>query len=182
MNRLEDRVATTVNAILYILTKIGGQGDFHKVFKVLYFADQEHLCKYGSLITNDKYVAMNNGPVPSMAYDILKALRGDGLLSNFKKDFDPFFELKSNYLVDAKVEPDLDELSESEIECIDKAISENKSLNFKKLTQKSHDSAWAKTSRDCEMNLKHIAEAAGANKGMVKYIHEVYENQNAIFE
>ena len=181
MISIEDKITTTVNSILYILQNIGGKGDFHKIFKVLYFADQKHLTRYGTLITDDKYVAMNNGPVPSMAYDILKALRGEGLLAKSKDQFTPYFELQTKYLVKAKAEPDMDDLSMSEIACINESIEENKELDFLKLTDKSHDNAWKSATQDCEMDLAEIAKAGGANSDMIKYILESLENQNAIF-
>lgn len=180
--KLEDKITATINTLLYIIQKLGGEGDFHKVFKVFYFADQKHLTRYGSLITDDKYIAMNNGPVPSMAYDILKALRGEGLLTDYKKKFEPYFELESSYIARAKTEPDLDELSESEVACIDEAIIENQDINFQKLTEKFHDTAWHKTSQDFEMDINEIAIAGGANEAMIKYINETRENRQAAFE
>lgn len=68
---------TTLNAILYVLQQLGGKTDMHKLCKILYFADQRHLSKYGRSITGDTYIAMQYGPVPSNVDDILKAVRGD---------------------------------------------------------------------------------------------------------
>jgi len=67
----------TLNAILYIASKMGGAVDMHKLSKTLYFADSEHLSKYGRSITGDVYIKMKYGPVPSKTDDILKAVRGD---------------------------------------------------------------------------------------------------------
>lgn len=181
MISLEDKIATTVHAILHILKQLGGTGDFHKIFKILYFADQKHLTRFGSLITEDKYIAMNNGPVPSMAYDMLKALRGEGLLVKQKADFEPYFELKTNYIITAKCEADLDELSQAALMCIDEIIEENKNLGFPALTEKSHDAAWKNANQDCEMIIQEIAKAGGADDEMLKYIYENIENQNAVF-
>jgi len=50
MNSPFEKIATTVNTLLYIIQKSGGICDFHKVFKILYFADQKHLSMYGSTI------------------------------------------------------------------------------------------------------------------------------------
>ena len=36
----------TLNAAIFILNKLG-QADYHKVFKILYFAEQQHLKNYG---------------------------------------------------------------------------------------------------------------------------------------
>ncbi len=66
-----------IQAILYILKKMGGTCDIHKCHKILYFADNEHLSKYGRSITGDAYVRMDFGPVPTCIYDLFKAVRGD---------------------------------------------------------------------------------------------------------
>ena len=58
-----------------------GVCDFHKLFKILYFAEQKHLLQYGRTITGDRYIAMKDGPVPSNIYDLLKTLRGDAIFS-----------------------------------------------------------------------------------------------------
>lgn len=55
----------------YVLNTLG-KAQFHELFKILYFADQEHIKIYGRPITGDKYIAMKYGPVPSFLYDILK--------------------------------------------------------------------------------------------------------------
>ena len=42
----------SLQAVLYIANRVERK-DFHKIFKVLYFADREHLIKYGRPITGD---------------------------------------------------------------------------------------------------------------------------------
>lgn len=179
MNNLEDRISSSVHTILYILENLGGKGDFHKIFKVMYFADQKHLTRYGSLISDDQYIAMKNGPVPSMAYDILKALRGQGMHSDDKDKFSKFFKLIDSYNIEAIEKPDLDELSESAVNCLNESINENANFDFDGLTEKSHDTAWDETNRDCEIPIELIAKAGGANDAMVNYINSTLENQFA---
>ena len=62
----------TIQAILYILQKMGGVCDIHKCHKILYFADNEHLSRWGRSITGDTYIKMDFGPVPTCVYDLLK--------------------------------------------------------------------------------------------------------------
>ena len=41
-----------INSILFVLNELGDKkSDAHKVFKILYFADQKHLVTYGRPIT-----------------------------------------------------------------------------------------------------------------------------------
>jgi hypothetical protein len=44
-----------------------------KALKLIFLADRYHLCRYGRLITNDSYVAMKHGPVPSATRDIVES-------------------------------------------------------------------------------------------------------------
>jgi uncharacterized phage-associated protein len=147
----------------------------------LYFADQKHLVKFGNPISQDYYIAMENGPVPSMSYDILKAIKKDGLVASYADIFSRFFEVK-NYLVKAKTKADMDFFSQSEIDCLNESINENKDLTFDELTKKSHDTAWNSSDKNSNIDLIKIAEAGGANKDMIKYIETQLENQLAIFE
>jgi uncharacterized phage-associated protein len=51
--------------LLFILQQLNGQSDFIKILKVLYFATQKHLARYGRAIVEDDFIAMPKGPVPS---------------------------------------------------------------------------------------------------------------------
>ena len=44
----------------------------YEIVKSIWLADTNHLNKYGRPVTFDNYVAMEHGPVPSLAYDSLK--------------------------------------------------------------------------------------------------------------
>lgn len=178
----EEKRDIIINTLLYILQQLGGAGDFHRVFKILYFADVKHLAKYGSTITPDRYIAMDYGPVPSLAYDIFKALRNHGPLAKDREEFMPYFEeiRKNNFR--AKQTPDLDYLSESEIECINEAIKANGHLTFDDRTDKSHDAAWTNTLRNKEISVLKIAAVGGAEEGMLAYIKECIENVRVFSE
>ncbi|HEY8930454.1 MAG TPA: Panacea domain-containing protein [Mucilaginibacter sp.] len=172
-----------INSALYVLDHIG-PADYHKVFKILYFAEQYHLKNYGRPLTGDAYQAMNYGPVPSFLYDVFKAS---------DKSSSPFNEAleKSKYfrvlweghkpIVNCKSKFDQDELSESDIEALNISISENRSLDFIQLVKKSHDSAWIKVEKneDIEMSYLDIAEAAGTSSEMLSYICLQAENASS---
>lgn len=51
----------------------GGELNKMKALKLLWLADRYHLRQYGRTILNDKYVAMENGPVASITRDILQS-------------------------------------------------------------------------------------------------------------
>lgn len=166
----------SISSVLFILNKLG-KTDFHKVCKILYFADQKHLTKYGNPITGDFYIAMKNGLVPSNVYDILKAIRNNFSFNLNTNELKDLFEVHGNHDVTAKVNADLDFLSETDVECILNSIEENKNLSFADLTDKSHNTAWNKATRDNEISFLDIATDGGANDVMINYIKMVSENQ-----
>lgn len=57
-------------ALNYFASKAGGKINKMKAVKLIFLADRYHLRKYGRLITNDNYLAMKLGPVPSRVLDI----------------------------------------------------------------------------------------------------------------
>lgn len=61
-----------IQAIVFFAQKEGNRINRMKALKLVYFADRYHLRKYGSLITNDEYYAMEYGPVASGVKDILE--------------------------------------------------------------------------------------------------------------
>lgn len=176
----EEKREIIINTLLYILQKLGGCGDFHKVFKILYFADEKHLAKYGAAINPDKYEVKQYGPVPSMAYEILKSLRGEGFMVELKHEFTPYFELTNKHTVRAIAKPDMDYLSDSEAECIDESIKENRYLGFNGMTDKSHDNAYNNPDDDGYISFIEMAKVGGANAAMLSYINNGLENHKAV--
>ena len=66
-----------VNAALWVASRLpGDRCRAHRIFKILWFADLAHLKRFGRTITGDTYVAMDEGPVPSILYDELKLAPG----------------------------------------------------------------------------------------------------------
>ena len=147
-----------INSILFILKELGDKkSDAHKVFKILYFADQKHLVTYGRPITGDTYLKMTYGPVPSFIRDVSEGNEKEGLINKINKHF-----LTTSYPYDK------DDLSESEIECLPEAIAENKDRSFKDLTEKSHDSAWQKA--QWHISYMDMAKAITNDPDILNYI------------
>ncbi len=161
---------TTLNAILYITEKNGGKIDMHKLFKTLYFADQESLSRYGRTITRDVYIAMQYGPVPSKTDDILKAVRGD---SFFKAgDLGRYFHFINEYTIANDMCADMDWLSESDIICLDNSIKRCKDKNFRQLVEMSHGEAWSRTGRDTRIHFSEILREVGSTEEYIDYVEE----------
>lgn len=161
-----------MNVVAYVANMFEGKCvDFHKLSKIIYFAERKHLAKYGSSLIEDTFVAMEHGPVPSAIYDLLKSLKYS--LETAPKELREVLSVEGRFTVKALADADLDWLSESEIGCLNESFEENKDLGFKALSEKSHDIAWeANTYMQTEM----IARAEGVEEPMLNYIRSSSED------
>ncbi len=129
-----------ISALLYLLKNANDKG-YHKILKMMYLADKCHLERYGRQIFGGEYRAYDFGPVAQNVYGLLKqaekrerGLSPKGAFRVYKSGRKPLIEALGIY--------DSDELSESDIECLDTAIKELDKLDFSRTTDQSHDEAW----------------------------------------
>lgn len=169
-----------IEVVLYIINATKGL-DYYHVFKILYFAQQNHLCNWGSRIIADEFVAMQYGPVPTELYSAVcnKTAFAPKLIPLFKDAVKFAGKDASNTLLPNRL-PNMDYLSQADVDSLDKSIAENKGLSFGELVEKSHDSAWHATSSGAVMKVSDIARAGGANDGLVEYINEQELIQKAL--
>jgi uncharacterized phage-associated protein len=121
-----------IAAILYVAPRIDDP-TFLRICKLLYFADKTSLEKYGRFIAGDTYFAMEHGPVPAHTYNLMReAAHSEGL----------GFTTDGGHQVVPLADPDLGELSESDIECLDTIIDLYGRAPVWKLRQDSHDFAY----------------------------------------
>ncbi len=177
---MKDNIAIVINSLLYILGKFeNNTAEFHKTFKILYFADQKHLAKYGKSITGDDYVALGYGPVPSLTYSIVKVAKGvDKTSDEDIKEAAKLINVEKHKII-ANSKVDLDWLSKTDIKCLNESFNENKELSFGELADKSHDSAWDESNH--WMNKIDIAKAGGADESILNYISSKNELKNLRF-
>ena len=165
-----------IQAILYILQKMGGTCDMHKCNKILYFADNEYLSKYGRPITGDSYIAMDFGPVPSSVYDLLKAVRGEGYFSSMVDNVrNTMFRFVNKKDIVSLTVPDLEYLSDSDIEILDKYIEFFRDKSFEDTTKASHGYAWSNTRRNSEISLRDRLTECGDSDAYIDYIEKELE-------
>lgn len=155
------------SAMIYVCEQLG-QVDKHKLMKILYYADQKHLVRYGRPITGDIYIAMDYGTVASHSLDII----------NLNLRQPSIFEFPDKNTLTTKYNADLDQFSESDLECLRESILENKDLTFDELVNKSHGFAYKKAGANKEISIEDIAIEGGANEEMLKYITLLLENQS----
>lgn len=151
--------------------------DYIKLFKILYFAQQEHLVKYGKVIVDESFRAVKHGPVPTYTYKALQIAEGKPLEGDFK-DFLAGIEV-SNKKVYTVQKPDMEYISGAAKKCLDAAIDKYKNADPYDLSDLSHDSAWQEANNrikdDPQKNFITIidmARAGNASEPMVEYIRE----------
>lgn len=166
-----------VQSMLYVANHVE-TNDFRIISKILYFADRSHLSGYGRTITGDFYIALDDGPVPSRIFDILRIVRGDALYSAEKKsEFETFFKVRDwNCLVPQK-EVDLNILSESDVKELDKSISSYGALSLDEIRAKSCDLAWSNTLQGHIIDLRDIMLENGDDEGYIDYVSKNIELQ-----
>lgn len=179
------QIAKIKAVILYVMQSFPQGVDYIKLFKILYFAQQDHLVKYGKVLFDDSFRALKHGPVPAYTYKALQIAEGKHLEGNFD-DF-----LTDIKVCDKKVytsaAPDMDYISGVDKRCLDAVISKYRDANPYDLSDLSHDSAWeeamTRIQDDPQKNFITIidmARAGKATKEMVDYIREKQIIMNAL--
>ncbi|MBH2961602.1 SocA family protein [Serratia marcescens] len=110
----------------YLLLKRGGRMAYIKLMKLLYLADREYMISYGDSMTGDRAVSMNNGPVLSRTYDLLKSGSPEE-----ESPWDDWISGESNYEVSIKKhvhgvdeEEAFDELSRADKRILDRVFEQ----------------------------------------------------------
>lgn len=111
--------------ILYLANKYNDISKM-RLLKYVFFADLYHINKYGRPILGDRYVAMDNGPVLSKLYDMLKMPSKD-------------FHIEKKMLVIPDKQPDLDYLSKSDIEALDYVLNQYSQYDTLEMSDLTHE-------------------------------------------
>ncbi|MBI4187956.1 MAG: SocA family protein [Chloroflexi bacterium] len=106
----------STQALNYFAIQQGGQINKMKALKLIFLADRYHLRKYGRLVTNDNYVAMQHGPVPSATKDIAES--NDYLDDAIKCYSREFIKPVGNLRLKSIKDVDDSILSESDLEAL----------------------------------------------------------------
>ena len=128
--------------LAYLSEKLGPTTKL-KAVKLLYFIDKAHLLEYGRFVTDDTYVKLPYGPVPTRILDIIN--EKEALFENEKTYLNQYLKIENNKnrTMHCKKTPDLEELSKSELKVIDQVIAQYGKLSLGKLLDESHkEKAW----------------------------------------
>lgn len=159
-----------VEAVLYIVHRSKNPTSHH-ISKILYFADRLHLVRYGRFISGDAYIAMQNGPVPSGVYDMLKDARGDTIAYRYIESIGAF-DVVNGYRVLPKRAPNRGWLSDAAIECIDEALEQYDDKSFGELTRLSHDAAWNAADPNGKISVETILDSLGNPEDLREHLSD----------
>lgn len=192
MKEIEE-VNKIMAVVKYILQQMGAAVDYIHLFKVMYFAQEEHLATYGVPMMYDTFVARKHGPVPSLTYKVLCVAEGrtvdvTGELQAFASDLSLSMSEGHQVVTLADgVQCDMDELSRSNIRILDKWIAHCRDIKSYDLSELSHDKAWQKavrqterTGEDTKISLYDMAASGGASKDMLGVVKERLRNRRAL--
>ena len=130
------------------------------VGKLLYFADKEHFLDWGRPITFDRYVAMVHGPVPSAVRNMLMTAAGvtagigeeqlessrahaDALSGLVRVELEESDKGERQCVFSLSARSNIQNLSESDVEALEKVIRDLGTKSFGYLRDLSHrDEAW----------------------------------------
>ena len=164
-------------ALIYILSNMPAEcRDVYHIVKTAFYAQKEHLIRYALPLFNDKIVALQFGPVPSLIYNILRVARGetapyrfcdDRVLARISESIDYNEEIFST-----SAKADMECLSRSNVECLNIAIGIVSKMGFGQLMNRTHGDEWYRAfhSANHEMNDLNIAKEGGASDDVLEYL------------
>lgn len=130
----------------------------------MYLAEKEHLVKYGRQIIEEIYEKHPLWPVPILNCKPLID-RGDGLQ-------------REGDLLKATEQPDLEELSKSDLECLNWSIGQNKNKDARQLFADSCKEAYHNKTETGLIETLDMAMEGKAEKSMMEYIKNYIENSS----
>lgn len=167
MEKRQKRYRKALEVLVYVVNM---EQRHYWALKALYFADKEHLSKFGRQIYDDTYQAMEKGPVPSLAYDIVKFVRGDGFYSFADPDPSAAISVPDNRTIIPLRKPDVGQLSQSDIECLDSAHRFVKNLTFGELKKASHDKAYETAEENDEISTGSLILSLDNGEEILDYV------------
>jgi hypothetical protein len=176
--RFEFHPEKALEAILYVVLK--ARTDKYGTLKILYLADKLHLERYGRFISGDYYHALNAGPTPMLCYDLIEYAAGikEKAPIDSRKAFSVGNETSDYALVPLR-DPDLEELSDSDIECLDEVIGSLQGVDpttmYRAMWDRVHDNAWKKVwerGHNGPMDITDIAEQFEHADELLQYLEQ----------
>ena len=161
-----------LHALLFVVTHLPKPANVYNVLKCLYYADRKHLQEYGRQIYGDTFYALEHGPVPNAAYEIVKYSNGRAKWDLHFPEALELLEVNDVYL-SARGAVDTDLLSRSDMACLLDAARKYGTMPFSKLKKLSHQGkAFENADPNGEMKLDDIVDELRDAKAIASHLRE----------
>ncbi|NEP57940.1 MAG: SocA family protein [Symploca sp. SIO2G7] len=167
-----------IETIVYLSEKLA-EPDLYRILKIIYFANKEHLEKYGRFICGDSYIAMEHGPVSSEIYNLFNAVKGEKVwISNEAiSQAKASFTVEDQYKIKDIRSPNLDIFSDSDLECLNYALEQYSSLSLDELEHLSHDEAWKTTNKNAVIDIEKIVATLNNQQELISHLQDQYPGE-----
>lgn len=122
-------------ALNFFARKQSGRINKLKALKLVYFADRCHLRRYGRPITNDRYLAMNYGPVASSCKDLAEMSE---FLGSEERAYAEQYLAPVGHDFESRAEIDQREFSQTDLEALEFAWDHYGARDPFKLADETH--------------------------------------------
>ena len=169
-----------LEVIVYLANKKENLDHYHLV-KTVFYADKMHLNNYGRPILGDVYKKMKAGPVPSLILDLINCnsfMLSSDLIRKSVKAFEIVQKGKQK-LVKPKREANLNEFSQTDIQCLDSAFKLCLGKSGDKLFQETHkEKSWIAAELNSDMDYALFLDENNPLKDEI--IQDLKENSSSM--
>ena len=161
-----------LHALLFVVTHLPKPANVYNVLKCLYYADRKHLQEYGRQIYGETFYALEHGPVPSAAYEIIKYANGR---AKWDLQFPEVFELLdvNDIHVSARGPVDTELLSQSDMVCLLDASRKYGRMTFTRLKKLSHQGkAFENADPNGEMKLADLIDELQGGEAIASHLKD----------
>lgn len=133
------RYATNSTKIVECLVFLASEHpgiDVYQTVKALFFADKEHVARYGRPIAGDEYRAAQWGPLAQTAYKLLN--RGPIEILSLEGNREVPFSIDGAQRVAVTRGPDMDRLSQSDVEALRFGLARVIHRTFDEIYEETH--------------------------------------------
>lgn len=164
-----------IEVLVWLAKAQPGIDEFH-VSKVLYYADKDHLNRYGRPILGDTYIRMRHGPVPSLIYDVTKEAAASKPRIKKLRDIlakSVVIEGGFRHLRKHLREPNIDLFSKTDIQCLSASLEKYGTYEFGPLSRISHkEPAWQNAQENGTMAYEDMVTKGPKQQKILQHLKE----------
>ncbi len=164
-----------VNAVAY-LAQACPQSTKLTICKQLYFADKEHLIRYGRPILGDLYYKLDHGPIPSVGLKMLRQKASAGQNALLEKHITVI-----GNAVHPKLPANRKVFSKSDLTVLDWVIEKYGKMSARNLRNKTHgEKSWKAAQEHCAIDYALFFEDIPQQQAIKRLAEEEQESRDLL--